>query len=93
MPLNFSKKTYEDELSRFNRFLAQNKDVASIEKNAAKSGYMITDLPGYSPLQNVIASRIGGSGAKDCARWIFDEAKAGEVSKFTSAAATATTLL
>lgn len=80
-PLNFSKKTYEDELSRFNRFLAQNKDVASIEKNAAKSGYMITDLPGYSPLQNVIASRIGGSGAKDCARWIFDEAKAGEVSK------------
>lgn len=80
-PLNFSKKTYEDELSRFNRFLAQNKDVASIEKNAAKSGYAVTDLPGYSPMQNLIASRIGGSGAKDCARWIFDEADAGEVSK------------
>ena len=80
-PLNFSKKTYEDELSRFNRFLSQNKDVAAIEKNAAKSGYMVTDLPGYSPMQNLIASRIGGSGAKDCARWIFDEAKAGEVSK------------
>lgn len=80
-PLNFSKKTYEDELSRFNRFLSQNKDMAAIEKNAAKSGYMVTDLPGYSPMQNLIASRIGGSGAKDCVRWIFDEAKAGDVSK------------
>ena len=80
-PLNFSKKTYEDELSRFNRFLSQNKDMAAIEKNAAKSGYVVTDLPGYSPMQNLIASRIGGSGAKDCARWIFDEAKAGDVSK------------
>ncbi len=80
-PLNFSKKTYENELSRLNRFLAQNKDVASIEKNAAKNGYMVSDVPGYSPMQNLIASNIGGSGAKDCARWIFDEAKAGDVSK------------
>ena len=40
-PLNFSKKTYEDELSKFNRFLAQNKDIASIEKNAAKNGYTL----------------------------------------------------
>lgn len=81
MPLNFSKKTYEDELSKFNRFLAQNKDVASIEKNAAKNGYMLTDFPGYSPLQNVIPARIGGSQSRDCARWIFDEAEAGDVSK------------
>lgn len=79
--LNFSKKTYEDALSKFNSFLAQNKTVEAIEKNAAKSGYMLTDLPGYSPLQNLIPSRIGGSQAKDCARWIFDEAKANEVSK------------
>lgn len=80
-PLNFSKKTYEDELNKFNRFLGQNQDAASIEKNAAKSGYMLVDLPGYTPVQNIIPSRIGGSQAKDCARWIFDEAKAGEVSR------------
>lgn len=79
--LNFSKKTYEDELSKFNRFLAQNKDFASIEKNAAKAGYMVNEIPGYTPLQNLIPARIGGSQSKDCARWIFDEAKAGEVSK------------
>lgn len=81
LPLEFSKKTYEDELSRFNRFLAQNKDITSIEKNAAKNGYMVADVPGYSPMQNLIPARIGGSQAKDCARWIFDEAKAGDVSR------------
>ncbi len=81
LPLEFSQKTYNDELGKFNRFLAQNKDASSIEKNAAKAGYMVTDLPGYTPLQNIIPERIGGSQAKDCARWIFDEAKAGEVSK------------
>lgn len=79
--LNFSKKTYEDELSKFNRFLAQNKDIASIEQNAAKNGYMLVDLPGYSPMQNMIPARIGGNQAKDCARWIFDEAKEGDVSR------------
>ena len=79
--LNFSKKTYEDELSKFNRFLAQNKDIASIEQNAAKNGYMLIDLPGYSPMQNMIPARIGGNQSKDCARWIFDEAKAGDVSR------------
>lgn len=81
LPLDFSQKTYNEELGKFNRFLAQNKDIASIEKNAAKNGYILTDLPGYTPLQNVIPQRIGGSQAKDCARWIFDEAKAGDVSK------------
>lgn len=80
-PLNFSKKTYEDELGKFNKFLAANKTVAQIEKNAAKNGYLLTDLPGYSPMQNLIPARIGGSQAKDCARWIFDEAEAGQVSK------------
>lgn len=81
LTLNFSKKTYEDELGKFNRFLGQNKTIEAIEKNAAKNGYMLTDLPGYSPMQNIIPAQIGGSQSKDCARWIFDEAKAGDVSK------------
>lgn len=81
LPLNFSKKTYEDELGKFNRFLAQNNTIEAIEKNASKSGYMLADLAGYSPMNNIIPARIGGSQAKDCARWIFDEAEAGDVSK------------
>ena len=42
---------------------------------------MLVDLTAYSPMQNIIPQRIGGSQAKDCARWIFDEAKAGDVSR------------
>lgn len=80
-PLNFSKKTYEDELGKLNRFLAQNSTCEAIEKNAAKNGYMLADLPGYSPMQNVIPLQIGGNAAKDCARWIFNEAEKGNVSK------------
>ena len=80
-PLRFSKKTYEDELGKLNRFLAQNKDVPSLEKNAAKSGYQLMDVPGYSPLNNLIPARIGGAQSRECARWIFDEAEKGDVSK------------
>lgn len=79
--LNFSKATYESELSKFNRFLAANNDTASIEKNAAKEGYMLQAVSGYSPTNNIISQRIGGSQAKDCDRWIFDDADAGDVSK------------
>lgn len=79
--LNFSKTTYESELSKFNRFLAQNPDTASIEKNAAKSGYFVQSIPAYAPTNNFISKSIGGSQAKDCDRWIFDDADEGEVSK------------
>ena len=73
-PLEFSKKTYENELSKMNHFLANNQDWASIEKNAAKNGYYVNDLPGYSSMQNPqqsLSFTIGGSQAKDCVKWIL----------------------
>ena len=83
-PLEFSKKTYENELSKMNHFLAENQDWASIEKNAAKNGYYVNDLPSYSSMQNPnnsLSFTIGGSQAKDCVKWILDEAKEGQVSR------------
>lgn len=83
-PLEFSKKTYENELSKMNHFLAENKDWASIEKNAAKNGYYVNDLPGYSSMQEPNTSlsfNIGGNQAKDCVKWILDEAEVGQVSR------------
>ena len=80
-PPPFSKKTHKNKLNHFHRFPSPNNNLTPIGKNAAKNGYVVTDLPGYTPMQNLIASRIGGSGAKDCARWIFDDAEAGEISK------------
>lgn len=78
--LKFSTKTYETELSKLNTFLAENKTLEQIEENAPKSGYTLIDKPGYSALSNTIPSEIGGSQAKDCVRWIFNDAKAGEIS-------------
>lgn len=80
-PLNFSSKTYNSEKARLEKFLSNNQSVEAIEKNAAKAGYMLYDLAGYTPTQNAIPQQIGGSGAKDCAKWIFDEAEAGDVSQ------------
>ena len=83
-PLEFSKKTYENELSKMNHFLAENQDWASIEKNAAKNGYYVNDLPGYSAIQQPnqsLSFTIGGSQAKDCVKWILDEAEEGQVSR------------
>lgn len=80
-PLNFSKKTYEGELSKLNRFLAANQTIEAFEANAVKNGYILADLPAYSPLQNMLPQSIGGSQSKDAARWIFDEAEAGQISK------------
>lgn len=79
--LKFSTKTYETELAKLNTFLAENKTLEQIEENAPKSGYTLVDRPGYSALSNTIPSEIGGSQARDCVRWIFDAAKAGEISR------------
>jgi len=85
LSLDFSHKTYEAEVAKLNQFLSHNTTVAAIEKNAAKSGYQLLDLTGYSPMNNQISSQIGGSGAKDCDRWIFDEAKEDDISKLYEA--------
>ena len=77
VPVNFSAKTYNDAVNKFNIFLANNKTLADIEKNAAKNGYLLRDA------QNFVASASGFNGignTKEAVRWIFDEAEVGEVS-------------
>ncbi|MBR1712862.1 MAG: SurA N-terminal domain-containing protein [Alloprevotella sp.] len=80
-PLNFSKETYNTALNKINRFLADNRTLADIEKNAAKAGYILSDQPNYTQSNLSIQENIGGSGAKDAMRWVFEEAKAGSISK------------
>lgn len=79
--LNFSKKTYEGELSKLNRFLAANKTIESLEANAAKNGYQLFDAPAYNPTNNLLPMQIGGAQSKDAAKWVFDEAEAGQISR------------
>lgn len=78
VPVDFSKDTYNTELNKFNRFIAQNRTLEDIEKNAAKAGYAVRE----SNSLTCSTSNLNGIGdTKDVIRWIFDEAKKGDVSK------------
>lgn len=78
VPVDFSNDTYNTELNKFNRFIAQNRTIADIEKNAAKAGYAVREFNDFSSNSANVAN-IGGT--KDAIRWIFDEAKKESVSK------------
>lgn len=79
-PLQFSKDTYNAALNKMNRFLAANRTIEAITKNAPREGYIVRDVPNYAQSNQSIQEQIGGSRAKDAVRWLFDEAKVGEVS-------------
>jgi peptidyl-prolyl cis-trans isomerase D len=74
----FSKETYNAELSKLNKFLAENKTIEDIEKNALTSSYMIRDI-------DLDAASISQDaylpGLKDAIRWALDEAEIGSVSR------------
>ena len=79
-PLQFSKQTYNKALNELNRFLANNHDVNSFVKNAAKAGYVIQPVDAYAQSNLQIQLGIGGSRTKEAFKWVFDEAKPGQVS-------------
>ena len=79
--LNFSNETYNKELTRLNEFLSKNKTLADMEKNAAASGYVLTPANAYPQNSLELQNAMGGEGAKEAVRWVFDDAKKGEISK------------
>lgn len=81
LPLNFSTKTYTDALNKLNKFMGSNKNLADLKKNAAKAGYNLQAIPSYSSDALNIQYGIGGEQAMEALRWVFDDAKAGEISK------------
>ncbi len=77
-PIDFSKDTYREALNNFNRFIAANRTLEDIEKNAAKNGYVLRTLEDFTSSAHNVANV---SETKDAIRWIFDEAEVGDVSK------------
>jgi peptidyl-prolyl cis-trans isomerase D len=75
----FSDLTYEEALSKMNNFVGSNKEAAKIEEAAKKAGYMaqsqILTKSSYTRM-----SQNYGDKAGEVMRWIFDEAKVGQVS-------------
>ncbi len=78
--IDFSTVTKNATTSKFNEFLAKNKTIADIEKNAAAAGYTVQEYANMLPSVHRIA---GLSQTTDLLRWTFDKAKEGEVSSIT----------
>ena len=79
-PVEYSKETYDNALSKLNNYLANNKTVKDFSDNAAKEGYMVNNVPNFSSENNMAINRIKGEQAKVAVRWILDEAEAGDIS-------------
>ena len=83
VPVDFSKATYDAAVSKMNRFLAANHTLADLVKNAPKEGYRVVDQNNFTTSQRNIGAdgyNPGVRGSKDAVKWVFDEAKEGDVS-------------
>ena len=79
-PVEYSKETYDNALSKLNNYLANNKTVKDFNDNAAKEGYMVNNIPNFSSDNTMAISRIKGEQSKVAIRWILDEAEEGDIS-------------
>lgn len=81
-PMNFSTQTYSDKKRQLSEFLAKNRTLASLEKNAARSGFTLMNLPNFSTSDAMNARlSIGGEKTKDAFVWAFGDAEVGQVSQ------------
>ena len=75
--LKFSDETYSKEYNKFSSFVAENTTLEKIEANAAKNGYIVR------PINDVTTAAHGIAGiraTRDALKWVFDEAKEGDIS-------------
>lgn len=67
--IKFSEKTYNNELTRFNKFVASCKSIADINHNARENGYYVEDIPAV----NKLAVNICEDKNAKMIKWLFDE--------------------
>ncbi|MBR3734089.1 MAG: SurA N-terminal domain-containing protein [Bacteroidaceae bacterium] len=88
-PLNYSAETSKAEYNKFSKFIAENKTIESMEKNAAKAGYNVQTLTGITTEDFFSMQYFSQPGmdrhmmrwiSNDAKKWIFDEAEDGQVS-------------
>lgn len=79
-PIEYSSKTYDSAKSKLDNYLANNKTAQEFVDNAAKEGYQIQSENAFSTERYMEIRQLGGDNARAAVQWIFDEAKAGDVS-------------
>lgn len=89
-PLNYSNETSKAEYNKFSKFIAENKSVEAMEQNAAKAGYQMQTLNGITSEDFFSLRYFSQPGmdrhmmrwiSQDAKKWIFDEAKDGDISQ------------
>lgn len=75
--IDFSDETSQAIYNKFTTFVAANRDIASMEKNAAKAGYRVQEFPGVTTSAGSVA---GIAGTREALKWIF-EANEGDMSE------------
>ena len=74
--IDFSDETSQEIYNKFNQFVASNRNLQDLEKNAPKAGYIVRELP----MVTTSAGNIAGiQGTRDALKWTF-EAKEGDLS-------------
>ncbi len=76
--LRFSEATYNETLTKLSTFLSEFKTVDAIMANAEKSGYHFLDLNDITSSGHSIA---GVHATRDAIKWLFEDAKVGQVSQ------------
>lgn len=76
--LKFSDETYSKEYNKFSSFVAENTTLEKIEANAEKSGYVVRPIEDVATEAHGIANIHS---TRDALKWVFDEAKVGDVSQ------------
>ena len=74
--IDFSKETYSAAYNKFAQFVAENKTVELMEKNAQKFGFQVNSRADLLSSEHYVA---GLRSTREAMKWIFD-AKAGDVS-------------
>lgn len=78
--VEFSTDTYNAAYDKFSQFVASCKTVEDIEKNAEENGYRVRTSDIRQPLTTASHNIAGIPGTHEAVRWLFNEAKVGNVS-------------
>jgi len=76
-PINFSNETYTEAFNKFSQYVSENQTAAGLEEHAADYGFNVMTRTIGNDAHNI--ANIHGT--HDALKWLFDEAKPGQVSQ------------
>ena len=75
--INFSNETYSDAFNKFSQYVSENQTLQGLEEHAAEYGFNLMERT----LANNAHTIANIHGTHDALKWVFDEAKPGNVSQ------------